>query len=154
MNSPPLEGFSKQYTMEFPPPRNRGSNFQAAESDRKSLPTPSEPELMNGANWIDFGSANEFQESMKDSQQLNQQLHDDDSSIPIGSDVDLGAPLTDLDDFSARQDLDSEWVDDLSALERMKEAARSRDIAQNRQVSVRRAEANKYVVMPLRRRRR
>ena len=76
---------------------------------------------MNGANWIDFGSANEFQESMQHSQQLNQNPHDDESSIPIGSDVDLGAPLTDLDDFSARQDLDSEWVDDLSALERMKE---------------------------------
>ena len=122
MNSfPSSEGFSDLYAMEFPSPSSGGSNFLAADGKMKSLPTLSEADPMNGGNWIDFGGANGFRESIKQAQHLPQHPEDDDSSIPIGSDVDLGEPLTDLDDFSASQDLDSEWVDDLSALERMKE---------------------------------
>ncbi|KAI2514195.1 hypothetical protein MHU86_88 [Fragilaria crotonensis] len=98
-----------------------GSNCLGADSNEKSLSELLEPEPMEGANWIDFGEANEFHESMRHAEHLWEQEDDDNSTIPVGSDVDLGAPLTDLEDFNGSQNLDSELVDDLSALERMKE---------------------------------
>jgi hypothetical protein len=121
-----------ELTMHRPPCATttvRGSNFLAADNDDKSLANLLSPEPMDSANWIDFGEANVFHESMRHAQHLGEPLEEDDddddynnSSIPVGSDVDLGAPLTDLEDFTgSQQHLDSECVDDISALERMKE---------------------------------
>jgi hypothetical protein len=93
----------------------RNSNASRVES----TPLAAELEPLDFDNWIDFGERNEFQETMKHDKSL--QSDGENSSIPVGSDVDLGAPLTDTEDFLGSQILDSEWVDDINSLERMKE---------------------------------
>ena len=110
-----------ELTLHRPSETARGSKFLEADSNENSLSELLEAEPMESANWIDFGEANEFHESMRHAEQIREQHDDDDSTIPVGSEVDLGAPLTDLEDFSGSQNLDSELIDDLSALERMKE---------------------------------
>jgi hypothetical protein len=93
----------------------RNSNSSRVES----TPLAAELDPLDFHNWIDFGERNEFQETMKHDKSF--QSDGENSSIPVGSDVDLGAPLTDTEDFLGSQILDSEWVDDIGSLERMKE---------------------------------
>ena len=93
----------------------RGSSLVA----KNSSPLVDVQQLDEDKNWVGFPSLNEFKDTM---QKVDHEDHDDDnSSIPIGSDVDLGVPLTDEEEFSGGQNLDSELVDDLKSLERMKE---------------------------------
>lgn len=71
-------------------------------------------------DWIDFDNNELF--AMQQQQQTTKasavEDHDEQSSIPVGSDVDVGPTLTDEEEFSP--DLDSECVDDTAALKRMK----------------------------------
>jgi hypothetical protein len=77
---------------------------------------------LDGNTWIDFdAAANEFVDTMQHVQSQSPHHDADNSSIPVGSHVDVGAPLTDEEDFSGSHKLDSESIDDLSSLERMKE---------------------------------
>jgi hypothetical protein len=96
----------------------RSSLGQSLQSSQPPLAV----ESLDGDNWIDFdATANEFLDTMQHAQPQSPDHDDDNSSIPLGSHVDIGAPLTDEEDFAGSPNLDSEWIDDLSSLERMKE---------------------------------
>jgi hypothetical protein len=80
-----------------------------------------EPTLhaLNLSSWVDFPALENFQETMHESQLLRDLQEDDHSSIPVGSQVDLGASLTDQEVFEGGC-LNSEALDDAAALEHMK----------------------------------
>jgi len=102
----------------------------------------------SSAHWIDFSADNDFQQmdnlfqqqQQQDEQQQQQDQHnyhgDDTSSIPVGSDVDLGGSLTEELDFGDEDDvkLDSEMVDDEQALQHMKELLDGKITSRTKQI--------------------
>lgn len=148
-SSPSAAAFGAHYSMESPNTRDNKEKLMAQQIspntcsmqsslmeqafNSQGLPSPAPMSAKNegSSHWIDFSADNDFQK-MENMFAQQQQQYSDTSSIPMGSNVDLGESLTEQLDYDVN--LDSELVDDEQALALMKELLGGKVSSRSKQV--------------------